>query len=246
MYTLHILDGDNSEKDLRQESLEFCANVEKHMQQSGAINRFLASIVFVGLPGSGKTTLIARLLKLKGVDEMLKASGSTGVMDGIIAVDIAEDQPSMHAANVGENCEWQKVEFGISTLRQMGIECFVVQSTRDDRGKNPEDSSPPERPHVAEATTVGIKTQNKNTQSPKRSRHQKPSIPESKPTKHSAQSVMATIQRVLSKEGFAAVRPYLENKSTLYLSDTGMHAGFSQLSYVAHITRYLPIIMLPS
>ena len=78
------------------ESLEFCANVEKHMQQSGFVDRFLASIVFVGLPGSGKTTLIARLLKLEGVDEMLKASGSTGVMDGIIAVDIAR-RPTFHA-----------------------------------------------------------------------------------------------------------------------------------------------------
>ena len=135
------------------------------MQQSGAVNRFLASIVFVGLPGSGKTTLIARLLKLKGVEEMLKASGSTGVMDGIIAVDIAEDQLSMHAANVGENCEWRKVEFGISCLQQMGIGGFVMQPSQDDGANSfPEDivkhSSPnissshktsPEKPHVAKS-----------------------------------------------------------------------------------------------
>ena len=188
------------------------------MRQSGVVNRFLASIVFVGLPGSGKTTLIARLLKLEGVDEMLKASGSTGVMDGIIAVDIAEDQPSMHAASVGENCEWKKVEFGISCLRQMG---FVMESTQGDKVSSlPEDFLQPnslERSDAAEATQIC-----KKTSSPKRSQHQAASIPESKPTKHSAQSVMATIQRVLSKEGFAAVRPYLENKSTLYLSDTGM------------------------
>ena len=194
------------------------------MQQSGAVNGFfLANVVFVGLPGSGKTTLIARLLKLEGVDEMLKASESTGVMDGIIAVDIAEDQPSMHAANVGENCEWQKVEFGISTLRQMGIGCFVMQSSENNDSSListinllPEDSVPlrsPERPHVRKATPVG-----KKTISPKSPRHQKP---ESKPTKHSAQSVVATIQRVLSKEGFAAVHPYLQNKATLYLTDTG-------------------------
>ena len=187
------------------------------MQQSGAVDRYLANIVFVGLPGSGKTTLIARLLKLEGVDEMLKASGSTGVMDGIIAVDIAEDQPSIHAANICENCEWRKMEFGISCLQQMEMGCFVIHPYHLDKvGSLHFQSNLQKNPHVEEGIRIG-----KKTHSPEHSKHQKPIIPEFKTTKHSAQSVVATIQRVLSKEGFAAVRPYLHNKSTLYLSDTG-------------------------
>ena len=243
MCVYNCIDGDISHEDFSQESLEFCANVEKHMQQSGAVNRFLASIVFVGLPGSGKTTLIARLLKLEGVDEMLKASGSTGVMDGIIAVDIAEDQHSIHAANVGDNCEWQKVEFRISCLQQMGARGFVLQSTHDsslpENSSSPGSShcgniishnkSSPERPYVADASHLDPFEKKpekpaKHLGTPEPKHHQQSSIPEHKrkSAKHSAQSVIATLQAVLCKEGFSAVRPYLENKSTLYLSDTGI------------------------
>ena len=109
----------------------------------------------------------------------------------------------MHAANVGENCEWPKVELGISTLQQMGTGCFVMQKV----SSLPENSHKPQSPESPQVTPIS-----KNTAS----------VPESKPTQYSAQSVMSTIQRVLSKEGFAAVLPYLENKTTLYLSDTGM------------------------
>ena len=147
---------------MSEESLEFCANVEKHLQRSGAVNRFLANIVFVGLPGSGKSTLIARLLNLKGVDEMLKAHGSTGVMDGIITVDVAEDKASMHAANIGKNCEWHKVEFGVSCLRQMGIGCFVLKQAPEDHAH----ASPPEAADSAAAAPVS----KGRPKSPKKSR----------------------------------------------------------------------------
>ena len=220
---------------MSEESLEFCANVEKHLQRSGAVNRFLANIVFVGLPGSGKSTLIARLLNLKGVDEMLKAHGSTGVMDGIITVDVAEDKASMHAANIGQNCEWHKVEFGVSCLRQMGIGCFVLKQAPEDHAH----ASPPEATDSAAAAPV-----NKGRpKSPKESRggDQKSHDPENggdqkshdlvktaakqpkvkQMAKQSPENIMATIQRLLRKKGFSAVRPFLNNKSSLYLSDTG-------------------------
>lgn len=193
--------------------MEFCTNVKKHLQQSGAINRYLANIVFVGLPGSGKSTLIARLLKLKEVDEMLKASGSTGVMDGIIAVDIAEDISSMHAANVDDNCEWHKVKLGLSCLRQMGVGCFVLQQSHEDNTTSFQTShtcSPEASEPKSTATNIG----RPNSPSDEKS-------PESTTANSSPQNLMAAIQEVLGKEGFAAVRPFLVNKSSLYLSDTG-------------------------
>jgi GTPase SAR1 family protein len=209
---------------LSEESLEFCANVEKHLQRSGAVNRFLANIVFVGLPGSGKSTLIARLLNLKGIDEMLKAHGSTGVMDGIITVDVEEDEASMHAANIGKNCEWHKVEFGISVLRQMGKGCFVLKLAPADHAH----ASPQESAESAVAAPVS----EGRPRSPERSRggdqisHDLAMTPAKQPTakqtaKQSPENIMAIIQKLLGKEGFSAVRPFLNNKSSLYLSDTG-------------------------
>ena len=88
--------------------------------------------MFVGLPGSGKTTLIGRFLNLKEVEEMLKACASTGIVGGIIRVDVTEIEASMHAANIVRNCEWQKMEFGFSCLTQMGIGCYVVKQAPED------------------------------------------------------------------------------------------------------------------
>ena len=199
------------------------------MQSSGGVERFLAHIVFVGLPGSGKSTLVARLLNLKGIDEMLKISGSTGVMDGIITVDVAEDESFLHAANVYGNCVWQKVDFGLSCLRQMGIGCFVGLR------KSPEDLITTSSLKASEASALEeIPVSMENLQSQNGSIHvnvedekaadicSSPSI--KSPVQVAVQSpgdVMATIHRLLKKEGFASVRPFLENKSSLYLSDTG-------------------------
>ena len=218
----------DSENELSEESLEFCANVEKHLQRSGAINRFLANIVFVGLPGSGKSTLIARLLNLKGVDEMLKASGSTGIMDGIITVDVAEDEASMHAANIGKNCEWHKVEFGISCLRQMGIGCFVLKQAPEghahasppettDEGAAPVSKGNLESPKARRGKATK-KSHDVGGGSAKRTPAERTVLPQAN---QSPGNIMATIQRLLHMKGFSAVRPFLENKTSLYLSDTG-------------------------
>ena len=235
----------DSENQLSEESLEFCANVEKHLKRSGAVNRFLANIVFVGLPGSGKSTLIARLLNLKGVDDMLRASGSTGIMDGIITVDVAEDEATMHAANIGRNFEWHKVEFRLSCLRQMGQQSFVIQLATEDQANANQPS--------AEATDSedAPASERMNNQTPKKSHGRgqesyhldkaeamltaeakeivvkqipaEQTVVVKKTMKQAPLSVMEAIQKEISTNGFSAVRPFLDNKSSLYLSDTGEH-----------------------
>ncbi len=236
---LTILDSEN---ELSEESLEFCANVEKHLQRSGAVNRFLANIVFVGLPGSGKSTLIARLLNLKGVDEMLKASGPTGVMNGIITVDVTEDEASMHAANIGESCEWQKVEFGLSCLRQMGMKCFVLKQAPENQAcASPPDATDSEAAPVSKGSlkspkkgcgdkkkfklgktpvkeTVAKRTAEKQTPAKQTAEKQRPARPSVEQT---PVNVMATVQNLLRKEGFSAVCLFLDKNTSLYLSDTG-------------------------
>ncbi len=223
---------------MSEEALEFCANVEKHLKRSGAVNRFLANIVFVGLPGSGKSTLIARLLNLKGVDEMLKASGSTGVMDGIITVDVAEDEASMHAANIGKNCEWHKVEFGLSCLRQMGEQFFVFKLITEEqaRAKSPSPDAGPVSEEIGEKSLESPEKSDGNGQESHslEKATAKPTVvkqlaAKQKPAKQSMKqtvrqpprSIMEAIRKELLMNGFSAVRPFLNNKSSLYLSDTG-------------------------
>ena len=69
----------------------------------------------MGLPGSGKSTLIARLLKLAEVEEMLKAHASTGIMEGIVTVNVAEDKTTFHPTDIvsgyklGESRIWYQL-----------------------------------------------------------------------------------------------------------------------------------------
>jgi len=47
---------------LDKESRKYLDNILRHMKKfGGPIERYLAHLVFLGLPASGKTTLIARL-----------------------------------------------------------------------------------------------------------------------------------------------------------------------------------------
>jgi len=107
------------------ESHEYLDNILQHMKKfGGPIERYLAHLVFLGLPASGKTTLIARLLDLK---DILIDCPSTGVMNSIITVDVMEDLSTLHAANVeaGSTITWREVDMALSCLRQMGVQCFV-------------------------------------------------------------------------------------------------------------------------
>ena len=161
------------------------------MKESGAIQRVLAHLIFVGLPASGKTTFIARLLDQEGVEEILKASESTGVMNGVITVNVTHDKASIHAATIDEsNCEWREVEFSLSCIGQMGIKCFASTEKACKLEAGPVSDT-------SELSEPGSR----------------------KPRKQSLD--MTIVKSKLQKEGFPAVRPLLENKSTLYLSDTG-------------------------
>lgn len=193
---------------LSKESQGFCKAIERHLNQSGEVSRFLAHLVFVGLPGSGKSTLIARLLKLKKVEEMLKGCGSTGVMDGIITVDIACDKASHYAADIDASmkCDWQEAQFGLSCLRQLGIVLKNAAVKKKIQKSSPDASQ-------SEPTLQEDQADNSKLSDTKVN----PAV------KEPVQDIMSNIKELLRKEGFSAVLPFLENKTSLYISDTGMY-----------------------
>ncbi len=186
--------------------------------------------MFVGPPGSGKSTLIARLLNLKEVEDMLRACGSTGIMDGIITVDVTEDEASVHAANIGKNCDWHEVEFGLSCLRQMGIQCFILEQVPEDPLDSEATSGspkPPKTSHFKSQATRKVGARRKVK------------------AKWSPGDVMATILKLLRERGFSAIRPFLEKKTSLYLSDTGGQIEFQELLPLLVAGRAIFVFIFP-
>ncbi len=186
------------------------------------------------------------------MEDKLRTGESTGIMNGIITVDVAEDVASMHAVNIGKNFEWHRVEFGLSCLRQMGVGCFVPRQTPEDHTRtcplDPEAAPGSEKSFKTEsqkshdlgktATKAKLLTAAKLSKQVKQLKA-KPlaaakltkAVKQVKALQQAKRSpdVMANIRKLLKKEGFSAVRPFLEKKSSLYLSDTGGQIEFQEL-----------------
>ena len=75
------------------DSEEFIKGIEDAIKKSGRINRKLAHSILIGHPGSGKTSLIKRLLH-RPRGEGNTFSKSTPVCESIVIVDINEIIPS--------------------------------------------------------------------------------------------------------------------------------------------------------
>ena len=174
-------------------SQAFLMNIEKHFQKCGFIDRYLAHLVFVGLPGSGKTTLIHHLLSLKEAEEMFMACSSTvhGVVSGIITVEVilSEDASSLHAVQVSEGCKWVKTGYRVSCFQQMNQE-FATGEMNSGAHYN-------SRPSLTKEARIEEESHLQN---------QSLAIPVN----------MASIRKLLKDEDLSAS---LEGKTSLYISD---------------------------
>ena len=100
------------------ESDTFVQGVQDAVAKDEKINRKLAHSVFVGPTGSGKSSLMDRLLGRA----IRKPALSTGVCDGIVIVDIDVDNPStFHAVTVIGPSTWEEVEYDVSLVSQMNL-----------------------------------------------------------------------------------------------------------------------------
>lgn len=187
----------------------------------------------MGLPGSGKTTLIANLLKLKEVLELLKASGSTGILDGVVSVNTFEDTASLHAASIDGECDWMKVELSMSCLRQMGVGSFASADKQAGEGSGSDtsessDSSGSEDYTAETPSQTGVGRGARNPYDAKAS-VEGPNHQETTGTRITASNTLDIVEKLLTKEDFTSLLPFLENKCSLYLSDTGGQIEFQEL-----------------
>ena len=98
---------------------KFVQEIQQTVAENGKINRKLANFTFVGPTGSGKSSLMARLLRRA----RRVLSLSTGVCDSVVIVDV-----NFHSARAVDSDTWEEVEYDLSLLRQMNQEGLVTSS----------------------------------------------------------------------------------------------------------------------
>ena len=99
--------------------------VQEAINKSGVIKRKLVHSVFLGSPGSGKSSLITRLVR----KELKDFSPSTGVCEPVVIVDVGiEDSSATHASVTVllQAGEWSEAEFEVSVVRQMNKESLNI------------------------------------------------------------------------------------------------------------------------
>lgn len=98
---------------------KFVDEVVKAIDNNDMINRKLANMMLVGLPGTGKTSLLDRILGRP----MRIFYSSTGVSDTVVIVDI-DPSSTFSAAYICDSNSWKVIDFDESLIGQ--LECSEV------------------------------------------------------------------------------------------------------------------------
>ena len=174
------------------------------------ISRKLAHGMLVGATGSGKSSLMNRLLgrKRKGF------SPSTGVAEPVVVVDVDSNPSTFHSITVlegdkgdeVESDEWNEVECDESLVRQMG------------KGSIKSTSQPPTASVSKPATSLPGKVDQQGAQTRTATQHSKSS------------SIRRMIRKSVKKcGGYKKLRRFLKKSFSLYLRDTGGQVEFQEM-----------------
>ena len=208
----HPDDSDGSEGSENSEDEDAVQKIEEAVDKNRTISRKLAHGIIVGPTGSGKSSLLDRLLsRLRK-----KFSPSTGVSEPVVVVDIDIDNPStLHSVTVMDHNTWTEVEYDHSLLRQMDE--GVVTSQSDNTSTSP----PPAKKSRIESPDA--------VPSPKQSQPDESESP--KATIHAAKPKASKIVRRAIKKfgGYKKFKRFLKKSFSLYLRDTGGQVEFQEI-----------------
>ena len=210
--------------------------IQEAINKSGAIKRKLVHSVFLGSPGSGKSSLITRLV----CKELKDFSPSTGVCEPVVIVDVGiEDSSAKHASVTVllKAGEWSEAEFEVSVVRQMNKESITITpKTMTPR------TMPPPAPSTASESASPVQTSTTTIAPP-----QPPLVSHSvNPCQTSGSTTsemlvsdgvdlsrrppsIQNISSVIRKYGYSRVQRYLKNSYSIYLTDTGGQVEFQEM-----------------
>ena len=206
--------------DDKEKSQEFICAVEQAIAKSGKISRKLAHSIIIGPSGSGKSSLIDRLLKRL----RKRLCKSTGVCNSVIVVDIDEINPSVLYSATGMDSEtWKEVDYEVSIVNQLG-----GQSK-----ENPPQSAPKNeaRPMTSEIPPPEEKPPQRKVsinEVPKKEMSAMHFPSKKKPIAVLTMSKESVLS-IIEKYGFDTFKNYLQKTFSLYLRDTGGQVEFQEM-----------------
>lgn len=225
---LHTLDDKKTEA----ESQKFIDTVEQAIDENQKISRKLAHSIIIGPPGSGKSSLIDRLLKRL----RKKFSKSTGVCNSVIVVDIDEINPSVFFSATGVDSEtWKEVDYEVSIVNQL-----VGQSegkSKEGQGQSKE-AAPQSVPKNYMRPVPSEVQPPKQKLPPRKVEIAKEDVPDIQvamhfPSKKKPVAVLTmskeSVLSIIKKYGFDTFKNYLQKTFSLYLRDTGGQVEFQEM-----------------
>ena len=129
--------------------LDYIKEVEEAALDNSEISRKLAHGIFVGPTGSGKSSLMDRLLGRP----RKQFSSSTGVAEPVVVVDVSMDNPStFHSVTVIDKGTWKETDCSESFIRQMDRKNMRRPSSQST--VTPNTTSPKASPSATRSATL--------------------------------------------------------------------------------------------
>ena len=113
------------------EEPRFVSNVIEAVDKNQQIQRKMANVILKGLPETGKSTLLNRLLK----NSFQKSYSSTGISEGIVVVDIQPTSTLTSATTTSDNSSWEAIDFDASMYSQLEDSKQFFPSAKELSGK---------------------------------------------------------------------------------------------------------------
>ena len=196
------------------------------MLKDEKIDRKLAHGMFVGPPGSGKSSLMDRLLNRLKLKKQLSAS--TGISESVVIVNVDLNPSTFHSVTVMEDSMWTEMEYNVSIVRQMGEENIatplaVATSAGLEEVIN-RSSEPESIPNLHEVLHSSITA----------SHFQSESDAEVKSACNVTAAVDCTIKKIIHQAikkcgSFSQFKHFLKKSFSLYLRDTGGQVEFQEM-----------------
>ena len=202
----------------------FVQEIEESISRNEKVSRKHAHSMFIGPPGSGKSSLMDRLLERA----RKQLSLSTGVCDHIVVVDIDIDNPStFHSVTVIGPNTWKEVDYDMSLVRQMDKASVGGSSSSPAHVQHtlPEDIASP----TTGTTNVPAPSTTRQNSVPKTVHHHYRKLASSA-IYLSDSRIKKMITTVLEKSGgITKFRNVYKKSFSLYMRDTGGQVEFQEM-----------------